>query len=287
MRDAIARAAALVAEASGLLITAGAGMGIDSGLPDFRGNEGMWRAYPALGRARLDFTEIANPAAFARTPRLAWGFYGHRLKLYRETVPHPGFAILAALAAAKPDGAFVVTSNVDGAFQKAGFAEERVCEIHGSIHFLQCTGPCGDDIRPADDLAPEIDAERCEMISPLPACPACGALARPNILMFGDFAWLPERTEAQHSRLRRWLDAASGPVILEFGAGTAIPTIRSLGDRSGPPLIRVNPREPEVRKAGDIGVAMGALEFCERLREELAGTDGARLTPPSGSARPD
>jgi hypothetical protein len=88
------RCAELIAQADGLLITAGAGIGVDSGLPDFRGAQGFWGAYPALGRARIAFEQIANPAAFERQPRLAWGFYGHRLQLYRRTVPQQGFAIL-------------------------------------------------------------------------------------------------------------------------------------------------------------------------------------------------
>lgn len=74
-----------IRNADGLLITAGAGIGIDSGLPDFRGTEGFWSAYPALRAEGLAFTDIANPAAFQRDARLAWGFYGHRLSLYRST----------------------------------------------------------------------------------------------------------------------------------------------------------------------------------------------------------
>lgn len=69
-------------------------MGIDSGLPDFRGKDGFWRAYPALHHASLDFYSIASPQAFHASPDLAWGFYGHRLDLYRRTKPHSGFAIL-------------------------------------------------------------------------------------------------------------------------------------------------------------------------------------------------
>jgi NAD-dependent SIR2 family protein deacetylase len=79
------RCAALIEQADGLLITAGAGLGVDSGLPDFRGNEGFWRAYPALARARLHFQAIACPGVFRARPWLAWGFYGHRLRLYRQT----------------------------------------------------------------------------------------------------------------------------------------------------------------------------------------------------------
>ena len=72
-RAAAARAAELLEQADALVVAAGAGMGVDSGLPDFRGNEGFWRAYPALGRARRDFASIASPAAFHATPALAWG----------------------------------------------------------------------------------------------------------------------------------------------------------------------------------------------------------------------
>ena len=70
---------------------AGAGIGIDSGLPDFCGENGFWNAYPALGMLGMNFSEIANPKAFVEQPELVWGFYGHRLRLYRDTVPHEGF----------------------------------------------------------------------------------------------------------------------------------------------------------------------------------------------------
>jgi NAD-dependent SIR2 family protein deacetylase len=81
-------------------------MGVDSGLPDFRGNEGLWRAYPALGVARIGFESMANPALFHDDPTLAWGFYGHRLKLYREIEPHVGFAILQRWGERMARGAF-------------------------------------------------------------------------------------------------------------------------------------------------------------------------------------
>ena len=72
MESGFDAAAAFIEAADGLLIAAGAGMGVDSGLPDFRGNQGFWRAYPALAAARIAFEEIACPDAFRRTPALAW-----------------------------------------------------------------------------------------------------------------------------------------------------------------------------------------------------------------------
>jgi len=253
------RAARLIADADGLLVTAGAGMGVDSGLPDFRGREGFWRAYPALAKARIDFEEAASPDTFRRNARLGWGFYGHRLALYRRTVPHEGFHILRRWAARLPHGAFVFTSNVDGQFAKAGFDPARICEIHGSIHHLQCLEPCAENIWPADGVAPEVDEDTCLLTSDLPHCPHCGQLARPNILMFGDWGWIERRTAQQQARLDTWRRGVKKLVVIELGAGTHIPTIRWFGETLGVPLIRINPTEAEVGSALGVSLESGAL----------------------------
>ncbi|MDP2880668.1 MAG: Sir2 family NAD-dependent protein deacetylase [Azonexus sp.] len=267
----IAQAANWLREADGLLITAGAGMGIDSGLPDFRGPGGFWSVYPALGRARIAFESIANPAAFATDPRLAWGFYGHRLALYRGTTPHAGFARLIELAKDMAHGIRALTSNVDGHFQKAGFATNQVCEIHGSIHHLQCAAGCGEQIWPADAFQPEIDTANCRLLGETPHCPHCGALARPNILMFGDWAWVERRTTLQYQRLQQWLATVERLVCIEIGAGTNIPTVRHFSENCGGRLIRINPGEPEVPDpATGIGLAIGGLDGISRLHAAVA-----------------
>ena len=253
-------AAKLIAQADALLITAGAGMGVDSGLPDFRGPGGFWGVYPALGRAGLHFEDIANPRTFIEKPRLAWGFYGHRLNLYRKTVPGKSFSILKTMAEGMPYGAFVFTSNVDGLFQKAGFPAARVCEVHGSIHHLQCLNRCSDKIWYANQVQPDIDEENCRLLSELPTCPHCGGIARPNILMFGDWYWNDQRQRDQMAALQAWLDRVSNAVIIEIGAGTAIPTIRRFGESLCYPLIRINTAESDVPKPGDISLPMAGAE---------------------------
>lgn len=259
--------------ADGLLITAGAGMGIDSGLPDFRGPGGFWSVYPALGRARIAFETIANPTAFERDPRLAWGFYGHRLGLYRRTEPHAGFRMLQEIGTALPAGVRVFTSNVDGQFQKAGFAADRVCEIHGSIHHLQCTAGCADRIWPADDFHPLVDGDNCRLLGELPHCPGCGAIARPNILMFGDWGWIERRTTLQLQRLQQWLATVDRLVCIEIGAGTHIPTVRHFSENCGGRLIRINPGEPAVpNPETGVGLAFGGLDGIAQLHRALADT---------------
>ena len=271
------RAAELLAQADALVIAAGAGMGVDSGLPDFRGNEGFWKAYPALAAAQLDFTEVADPRTFKTDMRLGWGFYGHRLHLYRQTQPHAGFGILKRWADAMPLGARVFTSNVDGQFQKAGFAPEQLHECHGSIHHLQCMEPCQPSVWPADDFAPEVDEASCRLQNAPPLCPACGGLARPNILMFGDWGWQDGRQEAQYAREEAWFAQVTAQlgriVVVEMGAGTAIPSVRNFSQRVsrryGARIIRINPRESQVPSGEDVGIATGSLKALERIDAAL------------------
>ena len=248
----------LFSKADSLIISAGAGMGVDSGLPDFRGNQGMWQAYPELGKQRIDFTEIANPAAFRQQPRLAWGFYGHRLDSYRHTQPHQGFSLLKQLAEKLQLPYFIFTSNVDGQFQKAGFNASQIYECHGSIHHLQCFEPCDQKIWSADQLQPEIDKDLCQWLGDLPKCSACGSLARPNILMFGDYEWLEHRYHQQNKRLDHFLNHYHFPVVIEIGAGRAIPTVRYFSERFAPSLIRINPRESSLPATGGIALATNA-----------------------------
>jgi hypothetical protein len=125
-----------------------------------------------------------------------------------------------------PQGAFVFTSKVDGQFQRAGFHDEQLVECHGSIHHLQCSRPCSEDIWPADAVQPAVDTENC--------------LMRPPRL-----------------------------VVIEIGAGTDLPSVWRMCEAQDRPLVRINPREPEVPSARDIGIAAGALETLEGLRDVL------------------
>lgn len=276
----IEKAVDAIRNADALLIGAGAGMGVDSGLPDFRGTQGFWRAYPPYQKLGLGFEAMANPDWFTRDSRLAWGFYGHRLNLYRTTEPHDGFHILKKWGERMPHGFFVFTSNVDGQFQRAGFPSDRIVEVHGAIDWLQCTAECGIGIYecdPSNTKPVEVDEQTMRAVGPLPSCPKCGATARPNILMFGDWEWDGSRTGEQQQRLSVWFQEIRKVrlVTIECGSGQAISTVRNFCERtssSNGALIRINPREPGVPE-GQIGIAAGALETLQSI-EEILSTSG-------------
>ncbi len=120
MREVLELAAEAIKAADTIFLSAGAGMGVDSGLPDFRGDAGFWKAYPLLKEEGINFYDLANPVWFKNDPERAWGFYGHRLQMYQATNPHSGFEILKQWCASKDSAPFVFTSNVDGHFQKIG-----------------------------------------------------------------------------------------------------------------------------------------------------------------------
>ncbi len=272
MSRAIELAIKKIKEADAILITAGAGMGVDSGLPDFRGDEGFWNAYPIIAKLGHSFAEMANPAWFDTNPKLAWAFYGHRLNLYRETVPHEGFALLKELVESKKDY-FIFTSNVDGQFQKAVFPENKIYECHGSIHHMQCTS-CGVQIYSAKDVKVEVDMEKFEALT-IPTCPACSKVARPNILMFSDWEWDHSRSGEQSQRLDDFkadvYDKKQKLVIIEIGAGTHIPTVHHESEYTASELfgnafvVRINPREYDIDERLGIGITLGGLAGLRKV----------------------
>ena len=276
----------LIEDSEAILITAGAGMGVDSGLPDFRGNEGFWKAYPLIKKLGLSFSEMANPTWFETNPTFAWAFYGHRLNLYRETIPHEGFKMLLDLVKAKDDNYFIFTSNVDGQFQKAGFDKNKIYEVHGSIHHLQCSKNCllnlSNEISPSRSLNQfqvwdanneyiEVDMDKFEA-SNIPLCENCGEVARPNILMFGDWYWNGNRASQQEYKYMTWRKKNRNKkiAIIEIGAGTAIPTIRIEGQQlsskyKNTKLIRINPCEFKVDENIGYSIPLGGLAGLREL----------------------
>jgi NAD-dependent SIR2 family protein deacetylase len=277
LQENLLKAADIILNSDAIIISAGAGMGVDSGLPDFRGNTGFWNAYPAISKLGISFPEMANPRWFETNPKLAWAFYGHRFDLYKKTIPHKGFNILKQLVDQKSGSYFIFTSNVDGHFQKAGFESDRIEEVHGSINHLQCTKPCSSKIWRADYLNITINSDSFEAIGNLPICPNCGAIARPNILMFGDWSWCSQRSDEQSKQFDNYLNIIWNNkikyAVIELGAGKAVDTVRMkseyLASHYNASFIRINPRDyhiPDYIKGVSIpSVALDALKNINEM----------------------
>ncbi|OMJ65164.1 hypothetical protein SteCoe_38983 [Stentor coeruleus] len=264
----------IIKQSDFLIITAGAGMSVDSGLPDFRGPQGFWKAYPPMKKLGLTLPQVSNPTWFYQDPSFAWGFFGHRYSLYNNSTPHAGYNILKSWVTDKKY--FIYTSNVDGHFEKAGFPEKKIVECHGTIHYLQCLHTCTHEIWPMNHIV-NFDPTTFRAQEPLPICKNCGRLARPNVSMFDDDEWVADRTNEQENNLRIALnEPKSKMVVIEIGGGEALPVIREFGqnlvDRENAILIRINPDETRVVKDIAIEIHMKALDTL-RMIDSVMNTD--------------
>ena len=141
----------------------GAGISADSGVPTFRGPDGLWRNFRA--------EDLATPEAFARDPALVWEWYNWRRELIATKEPNPAHRSLVEMERRYPQFR-LVTQNVDGLHGLAG--SRNLIELHGNIWKVRCTG-CA-----------QITEDRRVPISVPPHCPSCGKMLRPHIIWFGE-----------------------------------------------------------------------------------------------------
>jgi NAD-dependent deacetylase len=163
----VARLAELLRRRGPAVVLTGAGISTESGIPDFRSPSGIWAQY--------DPAEYATIQAFRADPRKVWSFYSLRLRVLVEAEPNTGHTALAELERAGHATA-VVTQNIDGLHQRAGSAD--VVEVHGSIRSSTCPG-CGASYR-LDELLGLLAG------TDAPECPRCGAVVKPDVVMFGE-----------------------------------------------------------------------------------------------------
>ncbi|UCG11460.1 MAG: NAD-dependent deacylase [Deltaproteobacteria bacterium] len=159
----IERACQWLATTEQLTVLTGAGVSAESGVPTFRGKDGLWRGFRA--------TDLATPEAFARDPKQVWAFYNWRRQLLASLKPNPAHEALVRLEAKLPQF-ILVTQNIDDLHRRAG--TRKLIELHGNIWMVRCTG-CQTVSRNEDVWLPE-----------LPSCDDCGALLRPHVVWFGE-----------------------------------------------------------------------------------------------------
>jgi NAD-dependent SIR2 family protein deacetylase len=235
-----------------LLITCGSGFSVDSGLPDYRGKEGLYKAYPPFRKLNVSFQDCANPQFFEEHPKKAWYFYGHRYLLYKNTQPHEGYSILNKIQEKYfLNNYFIYTSNVDGHFFKPelNFNESNIIEIHGSINYIQCFH-CQTIKKAELEGILKLNDELGE-VEDVPKCDKCNNMIRPNVLMFNDYDYIEDRYNEQYERFKLFYNDLDDCCIIEIGAGMQLPAIRNFSEKvlvgkEKCSLIRINQSEPGI-----------------------------------------
>jgi len=166
----LAALAERIAAAPRLTVLTGAGVSAASGVPTFRGNDGLWRHHRP--------EDLATASAFQRDPALVWAWYHWRRARIAECEPNAAHRVIAEWS--RRDGCSVLTQNVDDLHVRAG--TRGLIRLHGSIWELQCWEQCGQSQWREEPLPLPAAAAR---IDP-PTCPACGSLARPAVVWFGE-----------------------------------------------------------------------------------------------------
>jgi NAD-dependent SIR2 family protein deacetylase len=283
------RVATLITKAEALLITAGAGMSLDSSAPADPATTQLQALFDGPGQT---FRKMAQPHRFETNPGAVWAWYGHRQSMYRRTQPHAGYRILHSWAQAVPCGSFVVTSNIDGQFSKAGFTDWQIVERHGSAQHYQCSVPCNDDVWHVPEVPFALDPATGQVIGTLPRCPRCNAVARPNVLMYDDVKWVDTVRREQQRRYESWLGSVRGKrvVVIECGAGEGAASVRRVGERllerSFVSLVRINPAATEADEPTFV-MRAPALQAIELIHESLPSLfGGANAARPAPERRP-
>lgn len=260
--DSLREAADRLAPASRVTVLTGAGVSAASGVPTFRGADGLWSNF------RVE--ELATPEAFARDPRLVWEWYEWRRLLLAKCRPNRAHEVLAEWSRRYPRFT-LVTQNVDGLHERAGTA--NLVRFHGSLWELACWNRCRESPpRWRDETVPFPDLP--------PRCPHCGGLARPGVVWFGE----PIEAEV----LAASLDALDCDVCVVAGTSAVVYPAAGLADeaaRRGAFTIEINPEATEATSRFDLALQGLAEEVLDRLEEELVSRRAASGVGASSGSR--
>ncbi|HVL69427.1 MAG TPA: NAD-dependent deacylase [Vicinamibacterales bacterium] len=231
MSDGLAAIAARIRDARRITILTGAGVSAASGVPTFRGPGGLWRSYRP--------EELATPEAFRRDPRLVWEWYDWRRGLIARCEPNAAHHVLARWSA---QGTTLITQNVDGLHERAGARD--VVRFHGSLWRLRCAEECGQ---------PEWEDASVPLEILPPPCPACGGLARPAVVWFGE--------PIDPDVLERCARAIDCDLFLSIGTSSVVYPAAGLvhaARRQGAFTVEINPEATEAAAAVDAALSMPA-----------------------------
>jgi NAD-dependent deacetylase len=245
------RLARLIVEGQPCVVLTGAGVSTESGIPDFRSRTGIWRHYDPMNYATID--------AFRRDPEKVWDFYSKRLDVLAQARPNPAHVALAELERRGLVKA-VITQNVDRLHQAAG--SQRVIEVHGSIRTASCLR-CGR----------REDFDRVVELLPVPRCADCGAVLKPDVVMFGEL--LPAGTMEEASEL-----AADARLLLVVGSSLEVYPVAGLPEdalHAGARLAIVNRGPTPYDRRADLKIDASAAKTLAATVAKLDASSRAEL----------
>lgn len=230
-----------IKECKKIAVLTGAGISKESGIPTFRGEDGLWQKYNP--------EELATPWAFKKDPKLVWEWYNYRREIIAKAKPNEAHLILAKLE--KTKDLTIITQNIDGLHSLAG--SKNIIELHGNIWRVRCV-EC--DTRKYNRSVPiEEIPPRCE----------CGGLLRPDVVWFGE--QLPEEAIEKAVRVAQECDLfmVIGTSLVVQPAGS-LPFI-ALENKAL--VVEVNPEETILSRKIDLFFKMKATEFASTLKRYL------------------
>jgi NAD-dependent deacetylase len=234
--------ASRISAARRLTIVTGAGVSAASGVPTFRGPQGLWKSFRP--------EDLATPRAFARDPQLVWEWYDWRRTRIAACQPNAAHEAIAVWS--RRPGFTLVTQNVDGLHERAG--TQHVVRYHGSIWNLRCARPCEAGSHDWED--------RTVPLPHLPPrCSYCGAFARPGVVWFGE--GIPEEAA------RAAQAATACDVFLSIGTSSVVYPAAGLlyeAKRHGAFTAEINPESTASADVVDVAIAMAAEKALPQLQ---------------------
>jgi len=236
-------------KASRVAILTGAGISAESGIPTFRGEEGLWKKYRP--------EELATPTAFSQDPKLVWEWYDWRRGIIGQKEPNPGHKVIARWEETFPTVS-LITQNIDGLHQKAG--SKNIWELHGNIWKLRCT---------EEGTITENYNTPLKEIPPL--CPNCGALLRPHVVWFGE--------SLSPTILQKSIQLSSEcDVMFVIGTSAVVQPAASLpfeASEAGAKIVEINLDPTPLSLYADFSIRGKSGEILPLIDEELKKTSKA------------
>ncbi len=242
MNHALSEASAIVRAARRVVVTTGAGMSKESGIPTFRdAPNALW--------ANFNPEDLATRAGFRRDPALVWRWYAERRAMIAQATPHEGHVALARMEP-RFDAFVILTQNIDGLHAAAG--SQNVVELHGNIFRYKCF----EHDHPARGPFPDDEAP--------PRC-ACGSFVRPDVVWFGE-SLDPDHLAAADDAL-----TSCDALVVVGTSGLVYPAAGfvEIAKGHGAHVVEINPERTPLTPLADVFVAGGAKAILPALEAQI------------------